>query len=140
MGMQGSKYSEIALFATVAGVCAEADHQYLYNGAYGYGIPQAYGVPLTYANDKSAPCVNAANLPVPCNTAGLWLHLPSLQSALLRLVKTPKGEDHGQQDQTVKHTQDHYAHVHLKEIDVKDLRAGQGQHHHSDGIGEVNPG
>eukprot|EP00095_Tigriopus_kingsejongensis_P004233 maker-scaffold711_size108467-snap-gene-0.27 protein:Tk04233 transcript:maker-scaffold711_size108467-snap-gene-0.27-mRNA-1 annotation:"chromosomal replication initiation protein" len=59
----------IALFATVAAVCAEADPQFLYNGAYGYGIPQAYGGALTYAYGKSAPCVNAANLPVPCNTA-----------------------------------------------------------------------
>ncbi|TRY78791.1 hypothetical protein TCAL_14451 [Tigriopus californicus] len=71
----------IALFALVAAVCAEADPYLLYNGAYGYAglgaAPLAYagytGVPLAYASPyalgKSAPCVNAANVPVPCAAA-----------------------------------------------------------------------
>merc|ERR1711973_1009395 len=44
--------------ALVAAAYAEADASVVY-GAYGYaGLPVVYG--------KSAPCVNAANLPVPC--------------------------------------------------------------------------
>merc|ERR1711973_464149 len=44
--------------ALVAAAYADADPSLLY-GAYGYGA-------LTYAYGKSAPCVNAANVPVPC--------------------------------------------------------------------------
>merc|ERR1712212_756166 len=48
-----------ALVAAAYGAAdAEADAALLY-GAYGYGLPLAYGA-------KSAPCVNAANVPVPC--------------------------------------------------------------------------
>merc|ERR1712228_1066844 len=44
------------------GISAEADPALLYAGYAGYaGLPLAYGVGL-----KSAPCVNAANVPVPC--------------------------------------------------------------------------
>merc|ERR1712037_104409 len=55
--------------ALVAAISAEADPALLYSG-YGYhGYPYAahvgYGL-------KSAPCVNAANVPVPC--AGGYLH------------------------------------------------------------------
>merc|ERR1712198_178004 len=43
---------------------ADADPALLYAGAYG-AYPYAYaGLPHAYG--KSAPCVNAANLPVPC--------------------------------------------------------------------------
>merc|ERR1719347_1279512 len=51
--------------AVVAAVAAEADPAYLaygYSGL-GYALPAVYG--------KSAPCVNAANIPVPCNH-GIW--------------------------------------------------------------------
>merc|ERR1711872_198608 len=49
---------------------AHADPALLY-GAYGYAgyaaYPYAYaGYPYAYAGLKSAPCVNAANVPVPC--------------------------------------------------------------------------
>merc|ERR1711964_687989 len=48
--------------ALVAAISAEADPALLYAGYAGYaGVPLAYGVGL-----KSAPCVNAANVPVPC--------------------------------------------------------------------------
>merc|ERR1719431_524479 len=48
--------------ALVAAISAEADPALLYAGYAGYaGLPRAYGVGL-----KSAPCVNAANVPVPC--------------------------------------------------------------------------
>merc|ERR1712236_156279 len=48
--------------ALVATISAEADPALLYAGYAGYaGLPLAYGVGL-----KSAPCVNAANVPVPC--------------------------------------------------------------------------
>merc|ERR1719431_2573663 len=48
--------------ALVAAISAEADPALLYAGYAGYaGLPLAYGVGL-----KSAPCVNAANVPVPC--------------------------------------------------------------------------
>merc|ERR1712098_816947 len=48
---------------------AEADPALLYGAAYGYaGYPYAAlgyaGLPLAFG--KSAPCVNAANIPVPC--------------------------------------------------------------------------
>jgi len=58
-----------ALVAAVYGE-AEADPALLY-GSYGYGLgaPYAYGA---YAfGGKSAPCVNAANVPVPCAGAPL---------------------------------------------------------------------
>merc|ERR1719315_894229 len=46
----------------MAAISAEADPALLYAGYAGYaGLPLAYGVGL-----KSAPCVNAANVPVPC--------------------------------------------------------------------------
>merc|ERR1711936_1302078 len=55
--------------ALVAAISAEADPQLLYGG-YGYaglagyvGYPYALGYGLGL---KSAPCVNAANIPVPC--------------------------------------------------------------------------
>merc|ERR1712215_338461 len=55
--------------ALVAAISAEADPQLLYGG-YGYaglagyaGYPYALGYGLGL---KSAPCVNAANVPVPC--------------------------------------------------------------------------
>merc|ERR1712001_334085 len=51
---------------------AEADPAYLYSGL-GYAAPLAYAAPLTYAYGKSAPCVNAANVPVPC-AAGVYGH------------------------------------------------------------------
>merc|ERR1711982_136650 len=47
--------------ALVAGICAEADPALLYAGYAGYPYALGYGVGL-----KSAPCVNAANVPVPC--------------------------------------------------------------------------
>merc|ERR1719370_343908 len=47
--------------ALVAAISAEADPALLYAGYAGYaGVPLAYGVCL-----KSAPCVDAANVPVP---------------------------------------------------------------------------
>merc|ERR1712106_1264615 len=46
--------------ALVAAISAEADPQLLYGGYAGYaGYPYALGL-------KSAPCVNAVNIPVPC--------------------------------------------------------------------------
>merc|ERR1719430_2243377 len=52
--------------ALVAAISAEADPQLLYGG-YGYaglaGYPYALGYGLGL---KNAPCVNAANIPVPC--------------------------------------------------------------------------
>merc|ERR1712055_1088726 len=55
----------VALSALVACAVAEAEPQYLgYAGYAGYGLGYAgYG----YAGLKSAPCVNAANIPVPCH-------------------------------------------------------------------------
>merc|ERR1712117_373768 len=52
--------------ALVAAAMAEADPALFYAG---YGYPYAYGL-HTFAG-KSAPCVNAANLPVPCAGAPL---------------------------------------------------------------------
>ena len=49
--------------AAVAEPEAEADPQLLYGGYYG-GYYGHY--PYAYALGKSAPCVNAANQPVPC--------------------------------------------------------------------------
>merc|ERR1711992_480939 len=46
----------VAMFAAVAAAAAEP---------WGYGL---YGHPLVYG--KSAPCVNAANVPVPCAHLG----------------------------------------------------------------------
>merc|ERR1712024_264482 len=46
----------VAMFAAVAAAAAEP---------WGYGL---YGAPLVYG--KSAPCVNAANVPVPCAHLG----------------------------------------------------------------------
>lgn len=73
-------FIQIVLAAIVATVCAEADPALLYNGLYGYGAPLAYSglayngiLPAAYSGyalpaiyGKSAPCVNAANQPVPC--------------------------------------------------------------------------
>jgi len=58
-----------SLVAAVYGE-AEADPALLYGGfGYGLGLPYAYGA---YAfGCKSAPCVNAANVPVPCAGAPL---------------------------------------------------------------------
>merc|ERR1712002_374370 len=58
-----------SLVAAVYGE-AEADPALLYGGyGYGLGLPYAYGA---YAfGGKSAPCVNAANVPVPCAGAPL---------------------------------------------------------------------
>merc|ERR1711874_590593 len=58
-----------SLIAAVYGE-AEADPALLYGGfGYGLGLPYAYGA---YAfGGKSAPCVNAANVPVPCAGAPL---------------------------------------------------------------------
>merc|ERR1711890_68479 len=55
----------VAFSAVVAMVSAEADPYLL-----GYGAGHGYG--LGYAGLKSAPCVNAANVPVPC--ASGYLH------------------------------------------------------------------
>merc|ERR1711890_84810 len=55
----------VAFSAVVAMVSAEADPYLL-----GYGAGYGYG--LGYAGLKSAPCVNAANVPVPC--ASGYLH------------------------------------------------------------------
>merc|ERR1719219_1445607 len=52
--------------ALVAAISAEADPALLYSG-YGY-----HGYPFGVYGLKSAPCVNAANVPVPC--AGGYLH------------------------------------------------------------------
>merc|ERR1739838_1057054 len=50
--------------ALVAAISAEADPQLLYGGYAGYaGYPYAIGYGLGL---KSAPCVNAVNIPVPC--------------------------------------------------------------------------
>merc|ERR1719374_311079 len=56
--------------AVVAAVAAEADPAYLAYGyaGLGYAAPLAYAAPVLA---KSAPCVNAANVPVPCNH-GIW--------------------------------------------------------------------
>merc|ERR1719216_194595 len=51
---------------------AEADPALLYSGLGYHGL--AYAAPLTYAYGKSAPCVNAANVPVPCAAAGVYGH------------------------------------------------------------------
>merc|ERR1712215_568287 len=67
--------------ALVAAISAEADPQLLYGG-YGYaglaGYPYALGYGLGL---KSAPCVNAANVPVPC--AGKRKRDPDADPALL---------------------------------------------------------
>merc|ERR1712080_54398 len=63
----------VAFSAIVAMAYAEADpyYGYGYAGAYGLGY---YGLGYGYAHGlKSAPCVNAANVPVPC-AAGGYLH------------------------------------------------------------------
>jgi len=58
---------------------AEADPAILYSGLHGYGyagLPYATTYATTYAAPiavgKSAPCVNAANVPVPCNGAAVY--------------------------------------------------------------------
>merc|ERR1711890_171728 len=83
MGSVGSHRSElyhhinmkflVAFSAIVAMAYAEADpyYGYGYAGAYGLGY---HGLGYGYAHGlKSAPCVNAANVPVPC-AAGGYLH------------------------------------------------------------------
>merc|ERR1712013_279161 len=55
--------------ALVAGICAEADPALLYAGYAGYPYALGYGVGL-----KSAPCVNAANVPVPCAAGDGLVH------------------------------------------------------------------
>merc|ERR1712241_1543844 len=74
MGIHNMKFLvlAVALFGAVAAEAeADADAFYGYYGyaahpyAYGYyGYPYAYGHYAHYG--KSAPCVNAANVPVPC--------------------------------------------------------------------------
>jgi len=69
------------VLAIVAAACAEpeaeADPQLLYAGAYpgyyGHAYAGYYGYPYGayYGFGKSAPCVNAANQPVPCAQPGL---------------------------------------------------------------------
>merc|ERR1712013_350945 len=68
MGSVGLEYQScitweflVVASALVAGICAEADPALLYAGYAGYPYALGYGVGL-----KSAPCVNAANVPVPC--------------------------------------------------------------------------
>merc|ERR1712142_690597 len=56
----------VAASALVAAAMAEADPALFYAG---YGYPYAYG--LHAFAGKSAPCVNAANEPVPCAGAPL---------------------------------------------------------------------
>merc|ERR1719225_1189079 len=53
----------VLLSALVAAVSADADAD-AYDGYYGLGYYGHYG--LGYALGKSAPCVNAWNVPVPC--------------------------------------------------------------------------
>merc|ERR1712027_127436 len=67
------KFLAVAV-ALVAAVSADADADAFY-GYYGY--PYAYGV-HAFAG-KSAPCVNAANVPVPCAGA----HMPTLATHML---------------------------------------------------------
>jgi len=62
----------VLLSAVVAAAVAEADPALLY-GNYGYGLglglgysAYGYGGLYGYGLAKSAPCVNAANVPVPC--------------------------------------------------------------------------
>merc|ERR1712193_547921 len=60
------KFFAIASALVAAAYCeADADPYY---AAYGYA-----GLPVAYAGLKSAPCVNAANVPVPC-AAGYAAH------------------------------------------------------------------
>merc|ERR1712149_137293 len=60
------KFFVIASALVAAAYCeADADPYY---AAYGYA-----GLPVAYAGLKSAPCVNAANVPVPC-AAGYAAH------------------------------------------------------------------
>merc|ERR1712013_208450 len=68
MGSVGLEYQScitweflVVASALVAGICAEADPALLYAGYAGYPYGLGYGVGL-----KSATCVNAANVPVPC--------------------------------------------------------------------------
>merc|ERR1711973_388516 len=62
------KFLAVAV-ALVAGVSAEADADAFYSP---YALPYAYGA-YTFGG-KSAPCVNAANIPVPCAGAPLAYH------------------------------------------------------------------
>merc|ERR1719411_1976762 len=48
-------------------VYAEADPYLLGYGGYGLGYAGLGYAGIGYAGLKSAPCVNAANVPVPCN-------------------------------------------------------------------------
>merc|ERR1719210_1215822 len=72
-GIKGPGYSNAAGVVHVAKREAEADPALLYSGlGYAHAAPLAY-THATYAAPiavgKSAPCVNAANVPVPCNGA-----------------------------------------------------------------------
>merc|ERR1719361_2602484 len=62
----------VVLAAVLASAAAEADPALLYSGL-GYAAPYTtYAhAPVAYAVGKSAPCVNAANIPVPCAAAGV---------------------------------------------------------------------
>merc|ERR1712112_551161 len=57
----------VAFSAVVAMVYAEADPYLLGYGGYGLGYAGLGYAGIGYARLKSAPCVNAANVPVPCN-------------------------------------------------------------------------
>ena len=65
-----SFFFQVAFFALVAAVSAEADPALLAYSGLGYaGLPYASGLAyagLPIAGLKSAPCVNALNQPVPC--------------------------------------------------------------------------
>merc|ERR1712243_161184 len=77
MGSVGSQRSElyhhinmkflVAFSAVLAMVYAEADPYLLGYGGYGLGYAGLGYAGIGYAGLKSAPCVNAANVPVPCN-------------------------------------------------------------------------
>merc|ERR1711962_1106552 len=92
--------SYVLASALVAIVSAEADADaaVLYSHAgyagFGYGYPYAYGA-FPYAHHvglKSAPCVNAANVPVPC-AAGYVHHAIGKRDAEAdaALLYTPAG-------------------------------------------------
>merc|ERR1712133_256056 len=74
----------VAFSAIVAMAYAEADpfYGYGYAGAYGLGY---HGLGYLGVGLKSAPCVNAANVPVPCahglGYAGLYGYAHGLKSA-----------------------------------------------------------
>merc|ERR1712213_162124 len=70
----------VAMFAAVAAAAAEP---------WGYGL---YGAPLVYGIGKSAPCVNAANVPVPCAHLGKREATPRSSSVAMPDSPTPDTE------------------------------------------------